>query len=138
MGLSGVRSVGAALGRALPRCIPRRPAWELAPVAIDLLEAAPHLASGTTHLLKPSQHNAESGRHRERSWVRIGFAPFDRAKPTRVIDPFLPTREDIERVAKQLRAFKRQGDLPSATKLASNPDRYIASPPRSSRPPATR
>jgi len=90
LGLRGVRSIGAALGRALatgtprwpawelaPAVIvllraapgralatrtPRWPAWELAPVVIVLLRAAPCLASGLWRLLKPSHHNADSGR----------------------------------------------------------------------------
>ena len=97
LGLRGVRSVGAALGRALATRTPRWPAWELAPVVIVLLgaalgralasrtlrwpawqlalavivflRAAPCLASGLLRLLKPSHHNADSGRHCARTRI---------------------------------------------------------------------
>ena len=97
LGLRGVRSVGAALGRALAMGAPRWtawelapavivllgaalgcalatgalrwPAWELAPVVIVLLGAAPCLASGLLRLLRPCRHNANSGRHCARTRI---------------------------------------------------------------------
>ena len=51
--LSAVRSIRTAPGRALAQVAPRKPAWELGPAAIIPLEAAPCLASGPWHLLKP-------------------------------------------------------------------------------------
>ena len=47
LGLRGVRSIGAALGGVSARGALRKPAWELAPVVMDLLEAALCLASSS-------------------------------------------------------------------------------------------
>jgi hypothetical protein len=68
-GFDGVRSVGAALGGALRHATRRKPARELAPDVIDLLEAAPCLASSPRHLLKPCHRNADSGRHCARNRI---------------------------------------------------------------------
>ena len=69
LGLRGVRSVGAALGRALATGTQRWTAWELALAVIVFLRAAPCLASGLLRLLKPSHHNADSGRHCARTRI---------------------------------------------------------------------